>query len=91
MEYKVMNREELTDYIYDFWENWGAFNYEERTNDALWHEIYDNLDSFEGIERELDTVRNEFESGWEEDSLEYEELDKLWNYINWYKTNFKEV
>ena len=90
MEYKLMNREELTNYTYNFWENWGAFNYEEKTDDMLKQEIYNNLGSFNGIERELDTIRCEFEAGWNEDSKEYEELDKLWNYINWYKTNFKE-
>lgn len=89
MEYKLMSREELTDYTLDFWLNWGVPEYE-GSNDYLWHEIYENLGSFEGIEKELDSIRCEFESGFSEDSLEYINLDKLWNYLNWYKTNFKE-
>ena len=91
MEYKLMNKEELRDYIFQFWWNWGAFNYDERDDDEIKFEIYNNLSSFEGIEKELDCIRSEFDSNeWSEDSLEYIELDKIWNYINWYKTNFKE-
>lgn len=89
-EYKLMNREELTDYILDFWLNFGMQEHQEEENDYLWTEIYYNLGSFDGIEQELDAIRCEFEKGWSENSREYEELDKLWNYINWYKTNFKE-
>ena len=90
-EYELMNREQLTDYIFKFWENWGAFNHDERDDDEIILEIYNNLGNFKGIEREIDAIREEFDSNtWEEDSLEYENLDRLWNYINWYKTNFKE-
>lgn len=89
IEYKVMNREELRDYIFDFWNNWGAFNYEERDDDEIKYDIYNNLGSLKGIETELDYLRQEFEAGWDEDSKEYEDLDKLWNYINWYKTDFQ--
>ena len=89
-EYKLMNKEELTNYIFNFWENWGAFNFEDRTDKELKDIINKNLSSFNGIENELDIIRDEFNSGWNENSIEYQELDKLWNYINWYKTNFKE-
>ena len=80
-----MSREELTDYILDFWLSWGIPEYEE-DNDYLYCEIYNNLETLDGVEKELDSVRCIFESGVEEDSLEYENLDKLWNYLNWYKT-----
>lgn len=88
MEYKLMNREELTNYILNFWLNWGIPEYQ-GTNEQLYDEIYENLGNFEGIEKELDSVRCEFEVGFNTDSLEYINLDKLWNYLNWYKTNFK--
>lgn len=89
-EYKVMNIEELTDYIFNFWNNWGAFNYEERLDEEIKAEIYSNLKSLVGVEKELDYIRQEFESNeWSEDSLEYQELDKMWNYINWYKTDLQ--
>ena len=86
-EYKLMNREELTDYICNFWLEFGIPEYD-KDDDHLWHEIYDNLNSKNGIEKELDYIRQEFESGWDENSREYQDLDKLWNYVNWYKTNF---
>lgn len=88
IEYEVMNKEKLRDYIFKFWNDWGAFNYDERDDDEIKYEIYNNLSSFKGIEKELDYIRQEFESGWDENSLEYERLDNLWNYINWYKTDF---
>lgn len=90
VEYKLMTKEELTDYIFNFWNNFGAFNHDERDDDEIIFEIITNLSSMEGIEKELDCIRYELESNcWETDSLEYENLDKLWNYINWYKTNFQ--
>lgn len=89
-EYKLMSIEELTDYIFNFWNNWGAFNYEERLDEEIKAEIYGNLKSLDGVEKELDYIRQEFESNeWSEDSLEYQELDKMWNYINWYKTDLQ--
>lgn len=88
MEYKVMSREELTEYIYNFWVSWGIPAYEGTLED-LKEEIYDSLGTLYGVERELDIVRSEFESGWDEDSLEYKNLDKLWNYLNWYKTDLQ--
>ena len=51
--------------------------------------IYNNLETLKGVEEELDMVRSEFDVGWSEDSLEYENLDKLWNYLNWYKTDLQ--
>ena len=88
MEYKLMNRKELTDYIFNFWIEWGIPEYNGNDED-LKNEIYNNLGSFSGIEIELDNIRGAYEIGFNEDSLEYENLDKIWNYINWYKTNFK--
>ena len=86
-----MTKEKLADYVFKFWDNWGAFNFESATDEKIKNEIKKNLSSFDGIEKELDYIRLEFESGWSEDSKEYEELEKLWNYLNWYKTNFKEM
>lgn len=88
VEYKLMNRNELTNFIFNFWNNWGAFNYEERLDEEIKAEIWENLNSNDGIQKELDYIRQEFEAGWEQDSLEYERLDELWNYINWYLTDF---
>jgi hypothetical protein len=90
MKNSLMSKDELTNYIFNFWEKWGAFIYERRTDEELKSLISDNLSTFNGIERELDFIREEFDSGWSEDSEEYKDLDKLWNYINYYKTNFKE-
>lgn len=87
IEYKLMTREELTDFIIDFWLKWGMPD-NEGDYDMLYCEIYENLGTKEGIERELDTVRCHFEIGFEEDSKEYQDLDIIWNYINWYKTDF---
>ena len=83
-----MNREELTDYVLDFWLNWGIPECAE-TNDQLYAEIYNNLETLEGIEKELDIVRSEFESGWSEDSLEYKNLCDLWDELNYYKTSLQ--
>ncbi len=86
-----MTREKLTDYVFSFWNNWGAFNFESATDEEIKNEIKNNLSSLGGIEKELDYIKSEFESGWSEDSKEYEDLGKLWIYLNWYKTNFKEM
>lgn len=92
MEYKLLSREELSRYTFDFWLKWGAFNWNSKTDEELLEEIYTNLGTLEGIEKELDSVRCEFESNcWSEESLEYENLDKLWNYLNWYKTYLQEM
>lgn len=86
-----MNRFELTDYILDFWLNWGTPEYE-GTNEQLYDEIYRNLMTLDGIEKELDIVRSEFESGWDEKSKEYQDLCNLWDELNYYKTSLqKEV
>lgn len=86
----IMNKEKLTDYVFKFWDNWGAFNFESATDEEIKNEIKKNLSSLDGIEKELDYVRLEFENGsWDENSKEYKDLDKLWDYLNWYKTNFK--
>ena len=84
-----MNREELTDYVLDFWLNWGVPEYD-GTYESLYDEIYYNLNSRKGIESELDIVRMEFENGWDENSLEYKNLTDLWDNLNYYKSNFKE-
>lgn len=76
-----MNRENLTNYIFDFWNNWGAFNYEERTDYELKKEIGENLKTMSGILRELRFLKHEFESGWSEESLEYRRLLELENKI----------
>lgn len=83
-----MNREELTEYIYDFWLKWGGIE-EDAVYDLLYCEIYDNLETLEGVEEELDVVRLEFEVGYEEDSLEYNNLCDLWDNLNYYKTNLQ--
>ncbi len=88
-EYKVMSRTELTNYIFNFWNDWGAFNYEDRTDEELKTKIFNNLKTLDGVEKELDFIRHEFEAGWDENSLEYQNLNILWNYINWYKTNLQ--
>ena len=84
-----MNRDELTDYILDFWVGWGIPEYDGDA-DQLHTEIYNNLGTLNGIESELDLVRIEFEVGFEEHSLEYANLTDLWDKINNYKSNFKE-
>jgi hypothetical protein len=82
-----MNREELRDYIFNFWLDWGAFNYEERTDEEIKKEIYENLGTVEGTQKEMNFLNHEFEAGWSGDSLEYKELIKLRNYIIEYKEN----
>lgn len=88
MEYKLMSRYELTEYIVDFWSNCANYKDKDRDYDELFEEVYNNLGSLEGIESELDNVRDEFDNGYPEDSIEYQKLDEIWNYINWYKTAF---
>lgn len=88
IEYKLMNRDELTDYIFNWWCEWGAFELDEREDEEIKAEIWENLSSKNGIEKELDYIRDEFEKYKDENSVEYEELDKIWNYLNWYKTDF---
>lgn len=84
-----MNKQELTNYIFNFWENWGAFNYDERDDNTIVNKISHNLTTLKGIEKELDYIRNEFENGWEENSLEYNNLCNLWNELNYYKTKLQ--
>lgn len=87
MNYELKNINELTEYIFNFWINWGIPEYP-GTDDDLKNEIYTNLQSKEGIEKELDSIRCEFDAAYDENSKEYQDLDKIWNYINWYKTDF---
>ena len=71
-----MKREELTDYVYDFWLKWGIPEYD-GDYDQLYSEIYDSLGNTYGVDREINIVISEFESGWSEDSLEYKNLCEL--------------
>lgn len=87
IDYK--NRNILTDFVFNFWNNWGAFNYDERFDEEIKAEIWNNLNNQNGIEKEIDYVRQEFESGWDENSLEYKNLTELWDYLNYYKTSFQ--
>lgn len=80
-----MNRKELRDYIFDFWWNWGAFNYDERDDDEIKLEIYENLGTINGINKELNFLKYEFDAGWDKNSLEYKRLTELKNYIEYYK------
>lgn len=92
MEKIKIIKEKLTDYVFKFWDNWGVFNFESATDEEIKNVIKKNLSSLDGIEKELDYIRFEFANdSWDEESKEYEELEKLWNYLNWYKTNFKEM
>lgn len=79
-----MNREELTDFIFNFWIDWGAFNYDEREDDEIKYEIYNNLKTEQGIQKELSYIENEIHNGWDENSLEYTRLHELKNKINNY-------
>ena len=79
-----MNREELTDFIFNFWIDWGAFNYDEREDDEIKYEIYNNLKTEQGIQKELSYIENEIHNGWDEKSLEYTRLHELKNKINKY-------
>ena len=89
MEYKLMTKEELTNYIYDFWNNFGGYeDYDIESESAIKKRISQNLSTLNGIDTEIDDVRFQFDN-YDEESWEYEELDKLWNYLNWYKTNFE--
>jgi hypothetical protein len=81
-----LNRQELTDYIFKFWLDWGAFNYDERDDDEILLEIYNNLEDLKGIEKELYYVNEELMSNcWEESSLEYNNLTDIFNKISEYK------
>lgn len=75
-EYKLMNRKQLTDYIFEFWLDFGIPECQ-KSDEELRNEIFNNLGSFEGIEKELDTIRCAFEIGFVEGSKEYNELEKL--------------
>lgn len=83
-----MNREELTEYILEFWVNWGIPEYNGTLED-LKNEIYENLGTLKGVDEELTMVSVEFDSGWSEDSIEYQNLDNLWNELNYYKTDLQ--
>lgn len=85
-----MNRDELTEYIYDFWVAFGVPEYN-GTYDMLYDEIYNNLGSLKGIKDELDTIKYELECGWDEDSLEYKNLIDLKNKILDYKKDMKGI
>lgn len=88
MEYKLMTKEELTNYIYDFWYNFGCYDeFFERDEKDIKEEIKEDLSNDYGIEKELDAVRLQYEN-YDEEDWEYDHLDELWNYLNWYKTNF---
>lgn len=84
-----MNRNELADYVFNFW--LGFINLDEynKTEEELFNEIYENLETLNGVEKEIDMVRSAFESGWDEKSKEYQDLDDVWNELNYYKTNLQ--
>lgn len=90
MEYKVMSRCELRNYIFNVWNSLSGFDGDERDDEEILLDIYDNLGCEEGIDTEIDYVRQELRK-WDNDSLQYEGLDKLWNYLNWYKTSFEKA
>lgn len=56
-KYKLMNKKELTDYVFTFWNNWGAFNFESATDEEIKNDIKKNLSSLDGIEKELNYIR----------------------------------
>lgn len=84
-----MNKQELTEYVYDFWLKHRGMTKGKGTHDHLYNEISNNLETLKGVEQELDMVRLEFDLGYEEDSLEYKNLCDLWNNLNYYKTNLQ--
>jgi hypothetical protein len=84
-----MNKQELTNYVYDFWKNHRGIKKINGTYDYLYNEISNNLETLKGVERELDMIRLEFELGYEENSLEYNNLCDLWDNLNYYKTNLQ--
>lgn len=82
-----MTKEKLTDYTFSFWNDY-LTSLKEEKKEEIKSEIKNNLSSLDGIEKELDYVRDIFDFG---DCDDREEVEKLWNYLNWYKTNFKEM
>ena len=80
-----MNKKELSNYIFNFWLDWGAYNYEPLSDEEILKSIEENLSTTKGIERELNFIKHEFEAGWSEESLEYKNLKKLQKLVNDYK------
>ena len=83
-----MNRNELTDYVFKFWKNWGYFEYGPLTEEELEEEIYTNLGNEDGIFEETNCVINELENGWDEDSVEHKDLMELLDNLKNYKSTF---
>lgn len=84
-----MNRNELADYVFNFWVGFINLDEYNKTEEELFNEIYENLGTLNGVEKELDMVRSAFESGWDEESKEYQDLDDVWNKLNYYKTDLQ--
>ena len=88
MENKVQkDLEDMTDKLYDFWKNW-IIDFDIDYYKALRNEIYFNLQSKEGIEKELDCLRIEFEviKCRKTSKAEKEMLQDIWDELNYYKT-----
>ena len=75
----------LTDKLFDFWNNWGCLDYSYKSEDQLKNEIYEHLKTSNGINKEIKYLNNELENGYDENSLEYKDIENLINLINMYK------
>lgn len=80
-----MNREELTNKIYNLWSAYGLPEYKGTKKD-LKDEIFYNLESIDGIDKELDYIRIEFDSLIKNDTF-YNLFIDLWEDLNIYRTN----
>lgn len=82
-ENEVLDRLFYNDYY--IWKNYLKHSEKNFEDDSLIRDIRENINTgLEGVESELDCLRDEFHKG-NSDNPYYEDLDDLWDCFNWYK------
>lgn len=84
-----MNRFDLGNKIYSVFLELSQLDGDERSQIDILQEIYDHLEYKEGIDEEIDYVRQTFDLFKDTNSKEYQMLDDLWNDLNYYKSDFE--
>ena len=78
-----MNKKELVNKILKFWLKVTS----DFDSKQLKKDIEKNLSNIDGIDNEIDYIRMEFDNISDNDL--YNELEEIWNELNYYKSNFE--
>lgn len=78
-----MNKKELVNKVLKFWLKVTS----DFDSKQLKKDIEKNLSNIDGIDQEIDYIRMEFDCISDNDL--YNELEEIWNELNYYKSNFE--